>query len=74
MLPPGLIVDHSVHEVSAGDAVEPAGEKGAGDVLLLDPGGDRRVQGARLVVRRRRDVNVIIGVVHAAELAVEIVA
>lgn len=73
MLPPGLIVDHSVHEVSASDAVEPTGEQGAGDVLLLDPSGDGRIQGARLVVRRRRDVDVIIGVVHAAKLAVEII-
>lgn len=61
-----------VHDVRAGDAVEAAGEERAGDVLLVGCLGNVLVHG--LVVRRHRDVDVVVLEVHAADLRVQVVA
>ena len=68
----GLGLDHFVHEVSLGGAVESSGEHGVGDVLLFDFLGYGRVR--RLVVWRRRHVDGVVVEVDAAYFAVEVVS
>jgi hypothetical protein len=68
----GLGVVALVHHVRAGHAVEAAGEERPRHELLVAGLAAVLVHG--LVVRRHRDVHVVVLEVHAADLRVEVVA